>query len=163
MLICGGNLPAIANCEVVNLDSATTTCKSPPNFPETFWSAIGGLGFKENPIICGGLQKFSYVNKCYSLQNNEWASSFILREGSKEWQTGPELPFHIGYSQMVEDPNGGVVLIGGTTYSLDNLDTLYKLIHAGQDGAWTKMKQKLMTGRVWHTAFLIPDNIVDCS
>jgi hypothetical protein len=69
----------------------------------------------------------------------------ILHVGSKEWQTGPELPFHIGYSQMVEDPNGGVVLIGGTTYSLDNLDTLYKLIHAGQDGVWTKMKQKLMS------------------
>jgi hypothetical protein len=75
VLICGGNLPAIATCEVINLDSSATTCKSPPNFPETFWSAIGGLGFKENPIICGGLQKFSYENKCYSLENNEWASS----------------------------------------------------------------------------------------
>ncbi len=87
----------------------------------------------------------------------------ILDEGSNEWQTGPELPFGIAESQMVEDQNGGVVLIGGLSSSVVNLDTLYQLPHGGQDAAWTKMEQEMKTGRQSHTAFLIPDNLVDCS
>jgi hypothetical protein len=87
----------------------------------------------------------------------------ILDEGSNEWQTGPELPFGIWRSQMVEDQNGGVVLIGGDSYSVANLDTLYQLPHGGQDAVWTKMEQKMKTGRAWHTAFLVPDNTVECS
>jgi hypothetical protein len=87
----------------------------------------------------------------------------ILDEGSNEWQTGPELPFAIGFSQMVEDQNGGVVLIGGYSSSVGILDTLYQLPHGGQDAVWTKMEQKMTTRRREHTAFMVPDNIVDCS
>ncbi len=86
----------------------------------------------------------------------------ILNEGSNEWQTGPELPFGIRSAQRVEDQNGGVVLIGGESSSGVSLDTLYQLPHAGQDAVWTKMEQKMKTGRQWHTAVMIPDNIVDC-
>jgi hypothetical protein len=64
---------------------------------------------------------------------------------------------------MVEDQNGGVVLIGGESSSVFNLDTLYQLPHGGQDAVWTKMEQKMKTGRRRHTAFLVPDNFVDCS
>jgi N-acetylneuraminic acid mutarotase len=87
----------------------------------------------------------------------------VLDEGSNEWQTGPELPFGIGFSQMVEDQNGGVVLIGGFSSSAGTLDTLYQLPHGGQDAVWTKMEQKMETERYWHTAILVPDNIVECS
>ena len=87
----------------------------------------------------------------------------ILDEGSNEWQTGPGLPFGIYKSQMVEDQNGGVVLIGGYSPSVGIIDTLYQLPHGGQDAAWTKMEQKMNTGRKEHTAILIPDNVVDCS
>jgi hypothetical protein len=87
----------------------------------------------------------------------------ILHEGSNEWQTGPELPFGIDLSQMVEDKNGGVVLIGGRSSSIGYLDTLYQLPHGGQDAVWTKMEQKMNTLRGYHTAFLVPDNIVECS
>jgi hypothetical protein len=259
--------------------------------------AIGGLGFKQNPILCGGEQNNDRSNKCYSLENNVWVSSAsmnsirssaaaaqlqdgkilvtggldvsslksaemlteegwesnipslpvtilnhcmvtvnsttvmaiggiqngqysgksfhftlgeeswtegpdlknkrgyhscgrirknkesqemsiivaggnygsylssvkILDEGSNEWQTGPELPFGIGYSQMVEDQIGGVILIGGRSSSVSYLDTLYQLPHGGQDAVWTKMEQTMKTGRYQHTAFLIPDNLVDCS
>jgi hypothetical protein len=83
----------------------------------------------------------------------------ILHEGSNEWQTGPDLPFGIYISQMVEDQNRGVVLIGG----LGNLYTLFQLPHGGQDAVWTKMEQKMKTGRYHHAAFLVPDNIADCS
>jgi hypothetical protein len=91
------------------------------------------------------------------------SSAEILDEGSNDWQTGPELPFGIYGSQMVKDQNGGVVLIGGFSESLGNLDTLYQLSHGGQDAVWTKMEQKMKTGRIYHTAILVPDNIVDCS
>jgi N-acetylneuraminic acid mutarotase len=87
----------------------------------------------------------------------------ILDEGSNEWQTGPKLPFGIDGSQMVEDQNGGVVLIGGDKSPLDKLNTLYKLPHGGLDAVWTKMEQTMQTGRREHTAILVPDNTVDCS
>jgi hypothetical protein len=296
LLICGGH--RTDTCEVINLALSASICKNPPNFPALVESSIGGLGFKQNPIICGGFQNGSISNKCYSLKNNKWvfsasmnskrvyaaaaqfqdgkllvtdgfaSDSFksaemlteegwksnipslpvtiyghcmvtvnattvmaiggiqngqisgktfyftlgeeswtegpelkngrgfntcgkirrnkesqemsiivaggsvrdsylssveILDEGSNEWQTGPELPFWISDSQMVEDQNGGVVLIGGRSFSVHILDTLYKLAHAGRDAVWTKMEQKMQTGRRLHTAFLVPDNIVDCS
>jgi hypothetical protein len=103
-------------------------------------------------IVAGGWDGSSYLS-----------SVEILDEGSNEWQTGPELPFGIGLSQMVEDQNGGVVLIGGYSSAVVNLDTLYQLPHGGQDAVWTKMEQKLKTGRREHTAILVPDNIVECS
>jgi hypothetical protein len=297
IFICGG-IPT-ATCEVINLASSTSTCKNPPNFPATVTRAIGGLGFKGNPIICGGYQNNVRSNKCYSLENNDWVSSAsmnsvrvyaaaaqlqdakllvtggfdesgsnlnstemlieegwesnipslpvtivahcmvtvnsttvmviggvqngqysgktfyftfgeeswtegpelknkrrwhscgkirrnkqsqemsiiaaggwdfsylssyeILDEGSNEWQTGPELPFGIRDAQMVEDQNGGVVLIGGESSSFVNLDTLFHLPHGGQDAVWTKMEQKMKSGRQFHTAFLVPDSSVDCS
>jgi hypothetical protein len=300
LLICGG-YPNTDTCQVINLASSALTCKNPPNLTATVYAAIGGLGFKGNPILCGGEQNNVGSNKCYSLENNEWISSAsmksvrisaaaaqlqdgkilvtggrdgsysdlnsaemlteegwesnipslpvniyghcmvtvnsttvmviggkqtgqdysgktfyytfgeeswtegpelknkrddhscgkirrnkesqemsiivaggydgsylssveILDEGSNEWQTGPELPFGIYGSQMVEDQNGGVVLIGGWSSSLDdNLDTLYQLPHGDQDAVWTKMEQKMKTGRRQHTAFLVHDNIADCS
>jgi N-acetylneuraminic acid mutarotase len=298
LLICGGY--DTDTCEVINLASTASTCKNPPNFPARVFAAIGGLGFKGNPIICGGVQNDVRSNKCYSLVNNEWVSSAnmnslraaaaaaqlqdgkilvtggldgsdsdlnsaemlteegwesnisslpvtinyhcmvtvnlttvmviggfqngqesgktfyftfgeeswtegpelknkrryhscgkirrnkesqemsiivaggyddgssklssveILDEGSNEWQTGPELPFGITASQMVEDQNGGVVLIGGLLSSGKKLDTLYQLPHGDQDAVWTKMEQKMKTGRKQHTAFLVTDNIIDC-
>jgi hypothetical protein len=303
LLICGRNDPSTDTCEVINLASSASTCKNPPNFPATVCRAIGGLGFKEKPILCGGYQNDAFSNKCYSLENNEWVSSAsmnsvrveaaaaqlkdgkllvtggeddfesdlnsaemlteegwesnipslpvtiafhcmvtvnattattvmviggiqngfqesgktfyftfgeeswtegpelknkrfdhicgkirrdkdiqelsiivaggyddsylssveILDEGSNEWQRGPELPFGIDNSQLVEDQNGGVILIGGYSPSVDTLDTLYQLPHGGQEAVWTKMEQKMKTGRNQHTAFLIPDNFVECS
>jgi N-acetylneuraminic acid mutarotase len=104
-------------------------------------------------IVAGGSDSFfSYLS-----------SVEILDEGSNDWQTGPALPFGIDESQIVEDQNGGVVLIGGYSPSVGRLDTLYQLPHGGQDAVWTKMEQKMLIGRYSHTAILVPDNIVDCS
>ncbi len=103
-------------------------------------------------IVSGGSDDSSYLS-----------SVEILDEDSNEWQTGPELPFGIDESQIVEDQNGGVVLIGGRSPSVENLDTLYQLPHGGQDAVWTKMEQKMQTGRRLHTAFLVPEKIADCS
>jgi hypothetical protein len=75
LLICGGYDPSTDTCEVINLASSASTCKNPPNFPAKVYLAIGGLGFKRNPILCGGYQNNDRSNKCYSLENNQWISS----------------------------------------------------------------------------------------
>jgi hypothetical protein len=66
----------------------------------------------------------------------ELSSVEILHEDSKEWQTGPELPFGIDQSQMV--------LVGGHSPSISYPDTFYQLPHTGQDAVWTDTKQKLV-------------------
>ena len=64
---------------------------------------------------------------------------------------------------MVEDPYGGVVLVGGFSSSGVALSTLHRLPHGGKEAVWTKMEQTLKIARKEHTSFAIPDNIVDCS
>ncbi len=138
-------------------------------FGEESWTEGPELKKKRTGHSCGKIRRNKesqemsiIVAGCYN-GSSRLSSVEILDEGSNEWQTGPELPFGIAGSQMVEDQNGGVVLIGGSSYSVGYLDTLYKLAHGGQDAVWTKMEQKMKTGRSQHTAFLIPDNLVDCS
>jgi hypothetical protein len=48
----------------------------------------------------------------------------IMDLDSKEWRKGPALPFGIYEAQMVEDQNGGVIIVGGFTNSNVFLDTL---------------------------------------
>ncbi len=140
---------------------------------KTFYNTFGEESWTEGPELknkreyhsCGRIRKNKESQEMSIIvAGGSYLSSVeILDEGSNEWQTGPELPFGISYSQMVEDQNGGVVLIGGYSYPVVNLDTLYQLPHGGQDAVWTKMEQKMKTGRNEHSAFLVPDNIVDCS
>ncbi len=54
-------------------------------------------------LVAGGFDNFPQI----------LSSVEILDIGSNQWRTGPELPFGIKQSQMVEDQNGGVVVIGG--------------------------------------------------
>ncbi len=144
---------------------------------KTFYFTLGEESWTEGPElknkreghICGKIrrnkesQEMSIIVAGGSDDSSYLSPVEILHEGSNEWQTGPELPFGIIYSQMVEDQNGGVVLIGGQSSSISNFDTLYQLPHGGQDAVWSKMEQKMQTGRNSHTAFLVPDNIVNCS
>ncbi len=144
---------------------------------KTFYFTFGDESWTEGPELknerwyhsCGNIRRNKDSQEMSIIVAGGWdggsylSSVEILDEGSNEWQTGPELPFGITESQMVEDQNGGVVLIGGDPSSGVSLDTLYQLPHGGQDAVWTKMEQKLKTGREQHTAFLIPDNTVDCS
>jgi hypothetical protein len=303
ILICGGG----HTCEGIDLESSATTCKNLPDLH--IFAGIGGLGLKNNPIICGGHQNGVKTNLCFTLENNEWVSSEsmisarssaaatqlqdgkllvtggqhgydrgsqlktaeiltekgwernipslpvamsdhcmvtvnsttvmvigglrnshqketlyytfgeerwtegpalknerispscgriktskdsqemsiivvggwttptypsngptyltsveILDEGSTAWRSGPDTSLGTANSQMVEDKDGGVVLIGGNSHSyVLLLDTLYQLPHGAHDAVWTKMEQKLKTERALHTAFWVPDNIVDCS
>jgi N-acetylneuraminic acid mutarotase len=143
---------------------------------KTFYLTFGEKSWTEGPELkfnrvwhsCGKIRRNKDSQEMSIIVAGGWDGSYlssveILDEGSNDWKTGPELPIGIGDSEMVEDQNGGVVLIGGDSSSVFNLDTLYQLPHGGQDAVWTKMEQKMKTGRNSHTAFLIPDNVVDCS
>jgi hypothetical protein len=139
-------------------------------FGEESWTEGPELKNKRTHQSCGKIKRDKESQEMsiivaggYNDGSSKLSSVEILHDGSNEWQTGPELPFGIGFSQMVEDLNGGVVLIGGYSRAVVNLDTLYQLPHGGQDAVWTKMEQKMKTVRGYHTAFLVPDNIVDCS
>ena len=72
VLIYGGYDPYMFNCEVIDLESSETACKSMQKYPARVYGAIGGLGFRERPIICGGFQDGVVSNQCYSLENNDW-------------------------------------------------------------------------------------------
>jgi len=100
-------------------------------------------------IVAGGF-------KTYDIPSVE-----IMDEGTNIWRKGPELPFGICCSAMVEHPDGGVVLIGGRRDGSTYLDTIFHLPHAGEDAKWEKLPQKLKVGRGHHTAFLVPDVVAD--
>ena len=144
---------------------------------KTFYLTLGQESWTEGPELnykrgfhsCGKLrrdengQEMSVVVAAGDDGSSYLSSVEILDEGSSKWKTGPELRFGICHSEMVEDQNGGVVLIGGRSPSTTHLDTLFQLPHGGKDAGWKKMEQTLKVGRHAHTAFLVSDNIVDCS
>jgi hypothetical protein len=139
-------------------------------FGQQSWTEGPELKYKRSDYDCGRIRKDKHSHEMsilvaggYDGYKSYLSSAEILDAGSNEWHTGPELPFAIGYYQMVEDQNGGVVLIGGRSSSVSSLGTLYHLPHGGQDAVWTKMEQKLKAERSEHIAFLVPDHIVDCS
>ncbi len=137
-------------------------------FGEESWTEGSKLKNKRAVHSCGKIrrnkesQEMSIIVAGGSDRSSRLSSVEILDEGSNEWQTDPELPFGIDNSQMVEDQNGGVVLIGGRRIGV-TLDTFFQLPHGGLDAVWTKMEQNLQTGRKEHAAFMVPDNIVHCS
>jgi hypothetical protein len=78
------------------------------------------------------------------------------------WSIGPPLPVSASYTSMVEYKNG-VILVGGlyqgTPYSVTN-QNLYQL--QSPFGPWTTMKQTLKDPFRGESAFLIPDDLVNC-
>lgn len=84
-------------------------------------------------------------------------STEILDTETSEWRSGPQLPMAISSSALVEDADGGVVLIGGFGDGKEAVKTLYRLSHA--EGEWVKMTQELKTPRWFHSAFFIPDDL----
>jgi hypothetical protein len=92
------------------------------------------------------------------------ASVEILDDGEDSWKFGPELPKRIYGSAMVEDPFGGVILIGGwSSFEEPEKDTLYRLAHSGKGARWMKLPQKLDLARRYPFAFTVPENVLNCT
>ena len=131
------------------------------------WVAGPKLLYGRDSHSCGKIKKDSQSNQESVIVVGGWnvplmSSVEILDVGSNMWRTGPNLPLGISDASMVEDPSGGVVLIGGYDgYNGTHLDTLYQLPHANSD--WILMPQKLKIRRRQATAFRVPDEITNCN
>ena len=90
-----------------------------------------------------------------------YSSVEVLDEETFTWKAGPVLPLGITDGSLVEDPSGGVILVGGRDSSVA-LNTLYRLAHAVAT-EWTLMPQRLKVARQYPAAFLIPEGVVDCA
>jgi hypothetical protein len=74
-----------------------------------------------------------------------------------------ELPTPILASALLEDPSGGVILVGGSSLFDSFRTSIYKLEHAGADQKWIELESKLKIGRNYHTASFIPDELTNCT
>ncbi len=65
---------------------------------------------------------------------------------------------------LVEDPKGGVILVGVSDDDNANdkdPNNIYRLPSCGQN--WVKMSAKLKYARKDHSAFFVPDNVASCN
>jgi hypothetical protein len=72
--------------EIIDLTRPGSSCKNLPLFPVSHWKecqifvygAIGGLGFEDEPIICGGGNNNAFFFQCYTLEGDKWKLSQSL-------------------------------------------------------------------------------------
>ena len=67
-LLVAGGTSYLFPIEIIDLKSSSTTCKSLPPL-SLLGGAFGGLGPKDNPVICNS--NFGY-NECFIYKNNAW-------------------------------------------------------------------------------------------
>jgi hypothetical protein len=119
------------------------------------------------PVILREISKHFYPNLDYP----KWTSKIPKpcsqplenhvsnNRNSSIWQLGPYIPVAACCGGLVEDPRGGVILVGGKTAS--GLTTsLYRLKCGGLNGQWELMTQKLKLGIQNFATFIIPDILV---
>jgi hypothetical protein len=132
------------------------------------WVQGPPLSMNRSQQSCGKIRR-SLDDKSFSvvvvggIERDLLSSVEVLDEGSNEWRAGPDLPFGIYGATLVEDPAGGVVLIGGSSSRDSQHETMLRLAHAGDDAEWLELPQKLKNGRYLHTSFLIPDHLTKCT
>ncbi len=135
---------------------------------ENVWKEGPSLLQERGDLSCGQIQsaknssEFSII-VAGGYTGASLSTTEVLDQSNGEWRQGPALPFGIKEAQLVEDADGGVVLVGGQAEGMPPLDTLFRLPHAGQDGKWEELPQKLKMGRYFHTAFMVPDNLANCN
>ena len=65
---------------------------------------------------------------------------------------------------MVQDPTGGVIVVGGMAgEGIGELDTLYRLAHAGEGAQWEKLPINLKSKRSGPLAMMLPNTMFNCS
>ena len=74
---------------------------------------------------------------------------------------GPDLPFGIPDADLIEDPAGGVILVGVNSPFPPPRSNLFRLVHADAT-EWHEMPQKLAVPKQFTKAFLIPDGLSRC-
>lgn len=88
----------------------------------------------------------------------------ILDHTGSVWRFGPDLPTTLFGSVLIEEPNGGVFLIGGKTSStVYGTADMYFLSDAEPGSHWIKINQRLKYPRSLFVTFYIPDDVVNCT
>ena len=62
---------------------------------------------------------------------------------------------------MLEDGQGGVLLVGGRLDSSERLNSIYRLTDG--DSEWQLLNQKLKTFRDYPVVMVVPERLTDCS
>jgi len=162
--------PVAGHC-IVNLNS--THIMSIGGYDNNYFTDVNILNLNDEHWTIGpSLRKARFDHSCGKIMTEDGQEAIIviggydvgnsvevLMPGDNEWIEGPNLPISISEAQLVQDPSGGVVLIGG--YSDKSLNTLYRL--SSLKRGWELMTQKLKTARFEHTAFLIDDELTTCT
>ena len=86
----------------------------------------------------------------------------ILDDGSNSWRKGPDLPIKVVAASFVEDPRGGIIIVGGHLGS-GATGNIYRLKHAGPDAQWEKLPQQSSLMRFWTAAVMIPNELANCT
>jgi hypothetical protein len=157
VMVIGGDQDEQTSKKTFLLDTKENVWKEgPPLLHDRTGLSCGQIRLGKNNsefsiIVVGGIYAGTY-----------FSTTEVLDQPSGEWRQGPALPFGISNAKLVEDADGGVVLVGGRAH-LPYFDTLFRLPHAGQDGKWEELPQKLKIGRIYHTAFMVPDHLANCN
>ena len=106
----------------------------------------------------GQLEKVVVVAGGYNGQYMSYVELLYINNLSRGWQYGPQLPYSVANSVLVEYKDT-VVLVGGDGTGVDGRH-LYQL--SSPDGPWNEMEQTLPIKKHYHIAFLIPDDLTDC-
>ena len=157
VFVIGGNLNKIRSDRTFYLSKDKRIWTEGPKLPiqrECFACArikYNKVGSRFSVIVAAGWDGANYLS-----------SSEVLDLETGKWRPGPELPILTRCSPMVEDEEGGVILVGGES-KVEKTTKLFRLPHAGDGSKWTELPQKLKTGRSRHVAMLLPDNLVSCN
>jgi hypothetical protein len=132
------------------------------------WAEGPMLNKARHAMSCGRIRKSSQSHQYSIIAAGGWDGNYmstveIYDEETGKWRFGPELPISLCCGALIEDPVGGIVLVGGENRDDLYHDSVYRLSHAGPDAEWVKMPQKLKTGRNRHVAFLVSDDVTTCS
>jgi hypothetical protein len=100
-------------------------------------------------VAAGG----GYLSSVELLYLEKWETN---NEG---WLIGPSLQNTAGWTAMVEF-EGTVILVGGSDVSKEDYSQLLQL--SSPEGPWIELEQTLKNARSYHTAFLVPDELVNC-
>ena len=131
------------------------------------WIPGPSMVHPRNALACGRILKsqnsVTFSTIVVAGSNTAFLSSVeILDDGSNTWRSGPDLPIKAVALRILEDPRGGVIVVGGTNGTAAN-QNVYRLKHAGPNAQWETLPQQTSQMRYWVAAVMIPNELVNCT
>ena len=76
------------------------------------------------------------------------------------WNAGPTLPIALTDATMIETSQSGLSIVGGYSYELGYLDTIYDLDLVTME--WRERSQKLANGRARFVGVTVANDLAGC-